>query len=110
MPDGTPIDRDAIAGAVAKMATAQVLGRRDRTSATPRQLLELISVCAAIADAARSCLDASVADSRRAGSSWTEIGQALGVTRQAAFRRFGREPGPSSTREQHVDAPADEDG
>ena len=82
----------AFAAAVTKMASERVLGGRDRASATPAEVLELISVCAAITDSARSCLEASVADARRAGCSWTDVGRALGISRQAAFRRFGKEP------------------
>ena len=35
-------------------------------------------------------LHAAVARARQAGDSWTVIGAALGVTRQAAQKRFGR--------------------
>jgi hypothetical protein len=31
----------------------------------------------------------AVEDSRAAGASWTEIGEALGISRQAARQRFG---------------------
>ena len=40
-------------------------------------------------DAARRELDAAVAAAREAGDSWAVIGTALGVSRQAAFQRFG---------------------
>ena len=39
-------------------------------------------------DKARKELQDAVADARAAGESWTVIGRALGVTRQAAQQRF----------------------
>ncbi|WP_087486277.1 hypothetical protein [Brachybacterium massiliense] len=41
-------------------------------------------------DAAEEELAAAVLAARAAGDSWTMIGAALGVTRQAAQQRFGR--------------------
>lgn len=45
-------------------------------------------------DALRSEVDAAIAVAARrlhtAGHSWTEIGDALGTTRQNAYQRFGR--------------------
>ena len=35
-------------------------------------------------------LRAAIAEARKAGDSWTVIGAALGVTKQAAYQRFGR--------------------
>lgn len=39
---------------------------------------------------AREKLDAAVKGARRAGASWQFIGDLLGVSRQAAFERFGK--------------------
>jgi hypothetical protein len=43
----------------------------------------------------RASLDAAerlaVANLRARGCSWTEIGRGLGITRQAAFKRFGQQ-------------------
>lgn len=53
----------------------------------------------AIIDADRDTLTAqhrlwdAVQEARRQGASWTEVGQALGVTRSAAQQRFGK-PAP----------------
>lgn len=44
-----------------------------------------------LADAARdaqNALEAEVVRLRRLGASWSDIGQALGVTRQSAWARF----------------------
>ncbi len=40
--------------------------------------------------AARAHLDATVCAAREAGDSWTVIGLALGITKQAAAQRFSR--------------------
>jgi hypothetical protein len=39
--------------------------------------------------AAAGALNRTVRDARRAGLSWTQIGAALGTTKQAAQQRFG---------------------
>lgn len=55
---------------------------------------------AAIGRAAQAARDAeeglamTVAQARGAGNSWAQIGQVLGVSRQAAFQRFGRPTDP----------------
>lgn len=43
---------------------------------------------------AGSALQASVGHARSAGRTWQQIGDLLGVTRQAAFQRFGRPADP----------------
>jgi|1186.fasta_scaffold888718_1 hypothetical protein len=40
------------------------------------------------AAALRARLDAAVVTARRAGASWTEVGAALGVSAQAAWKRY----------------------
>lgn len=48
-----------------------------------------------VAEAWQRTIDQDVLDARGAGLSWEEIAAALGVTRQAAARRYaGRDPGP----------------
>jgi hypothetical protein len=44
-------------------------------------------------DAAQAEIVAAVAAAREAGDSWTIIGAALGVSRQAAWERFGKRAG-----------------
>ncbi|MGW0247913.1 hypothetical protein ACWDYH_14890 [Nocardia goodfellowii] len=53
-------------------------------SADPAALAELVSLQDAVANA----VDEAVAGLRDAGVSWTEIGLALGITRQAARQRW----------------------
>lgn len=48
------------------------------------------------ADDARTRLHAAVAAAREAGHTWAEIGDLLGITRQAAFKRFGTPVDPRS--------------
>ena len=48
-----------------------------------------IVAAATALEAARRELADAVAAARDAGDSWTAIGAALGVSRQAAFQRFG---------------------
>ncbi len=55
-------------------------------------ILAELSVAAAAFDAARQSLVDEVERARHAGASWSEIGQALGMTRQGAFQRFGTVP------------------
>ncbi|MFT4189797.1 MAG: hypothetical protein QM621_14630 [Aeromicrobium sp.] len=50
----------------------------------------IIAARKAVADADAE-LRAAVAAAREAGDSWTVIGAALDITRQAAFQRFGRD-------------------
>ena len=54
-----------------------------------RAILAELSVAAAAFEAARRSLADEVERARHAGASWSEIGQALGMTRQGAFQRFG---------------------
>jgi hypothetical protein len=47
-----------------------------------------------LADAANAALQAAIDRARAAGSSWRDIGEVLGTSRQAAFQRFGRPVDP----------------
>jgi hypothetical protein len=64
-------------------------------------ILAELSVAAAAFDAARLSLADEVERARQAGASWSEIGQALGMTRQGAFQRFG------GVRQRHDEAELD---
>ncbi len=52
-------------------------------------ILAELSMAAASFEAARRSLADEVERARHAGASWSEIGQALGMTRQGDFQRFG---------------------
>lgn len=47
---------------------------------------------------AKQVLHATVQQARRDGRTWAEIGEALGISRQAAFKRFGEPVDPSTGR------------
>ena len=47
---------------------------------------------------ARAHLRDAVREARRQGRTWADIGDALGMTRQAAFKRFGETTNPASGR------------
>ena len=81
-----PVTTQALIDAVdARTADAQALTR----------LHIAIEVAAATAGAADAMVDHFVAAARAGGSSWTEIGDRLGVTRQAARQRFAL-PAPTA--------------
>jgi hypothetical protein len=52
--------------------------------------LDLVRRARKVDDLAEQLLKLSVQQSRDAGHTWQEIGDLLGVTRQAAFQRFGK--------------------
>ena len=52
--------------------------------------LATVSVAREVKEDAESLLAAAVHQARAAGHTWQQIGEVLGITRQAAFQRFGR--------------------
>jgi hypothetical protein len=63
-------------------------GTGNWSAKTNEQLLAALMPAEASLDAVRSVLQAQVDTLRRRGISWSEIGGALGVSRQAAWERF----------------------
>lgn len=57
---------------------------------TPPAYLELVRVAQSLESLAEDVLRLTVQQCRDAGNTWQEIGELLGVTRQAAFQRFGK--------------------
>lgn len=53
------------------------------------RLLKRVATAAAAFEAARDALHQAVRTALDDGASWSEIGRVLGVSRQAAFQRFG---------------------
>ena len=88
-PPGARIDRAALVAAVQGVVEDPVrLAHVD--GATPKAgALDRVAVASATLEVARQCLDDAVREAREAGASWVEIGHVLGITRQAAFQRFG---------------------
>lgn len=60
------------------------------TAALPRDPLDALQQLARSETEIDRLRDRLVADARRAGASWTEIGKALGVSRQAAWEFFSK--------------------
>ncbi|WP_370894930.1 hypothetical protein [Janibacter sp. GXQ6167] len=58
--------------------------------------LAAVQAAARSLEAARAALQQAVDEARDAGESWAAIGAALGTSRQAAFKRFGRPRDPRS--------------
>ena len=77
----------ALAGEIAAGAGA-LAGRADDAP------LDAVRAARDLTELAAAALRLSVADARRAGRTWQEIGDLLGVSRQAAFQRFGQPVDP----------------
>jgi hypothetical protein len=59
------------------------------------QPLDRIAAVRALGEQTTAMLSAAVLAARRSGVTWQQVGEVLGVSRQAAFQRFGRpEPAP----------------
>lgn len=71
-------------------------GLRARLAHEPEAYAELVALTAQARDEADALLQEAVAGARAAGLTWDAVGQALGMTKQAAQQRFGRaEPAPA---------------
>jgi hypothetical protein len=93
--------QDDLAEAAEQLAAkARELAARHPTGADGAQAspanpgLDGVRTAAELADLAASALRLAVEEARAAGRTWQEIGDVLGVTRQAAFQRFGHPVDP----------------
>ena len=59
--------------------------------------LELIKVASGVEMQARSLLSEAVNSARSAGTTWSAIGSTLGMSKQAAQKRFAGQPVPSAS-------------
>lgn len=73
----------ALQASTEALLASGVLSREDDWS-------HVIGRAVSIQSAADDVLRAVVAQARRGGATWQVVGDALGVTRQAAFQRYGR--------------------
>jgi hypothetical protein len=79
---------DSCVGICNTILDATPKGSGDWTKMTDAQLLAALKPAEATLDAVRSVLRAQIDALRKRGVSWSEIGTALGVSRQAAWERF----------------------
>jgi Clp amino terminal domain, pathogenicity island component len=80
----TPIRLDDLIGAIKKVHSEPL-----------DQLTDAMIAADHLGDVADHLIGHFVDQARRSGASWTEIGQAMGVTKQAARKRFQpKDPGP----------------
>ena len=79
---------DSCVGACNVILGATPAGSGDWHAMTDTQLLAALKPAEASLDAVRSVLQAQIDTLRRRGISWSQIGDALGVSRQAAWERF----------------------
>lgn len=84
--------RESIAEAVLSAPT----GAREAIAEDPDAALALVDAGRVAAEETSRLLQESVANARSAGHSWDAIGRVIGVSKQAAQQRFGRE-GPPRT-------------
>lgn len=72
---------------------------------TPQRthLLELVAAASTAFEAARAALHDAVRRALDEGATWSEIGDVLGVSRQAAFQRFGPKQAREGLATEHFD-------
>jgi hypothetical protein len=90
---GTDAQRTNAHGAVADVAADGWESFTGASSPSPAGL-ETVLVASELSAAAASALRLSVELARAAGRTWQELGDVLGVSRQAAFQRFGHPVDP----------------
>jgi hypothetical protein len=92
MPNETGAGAVGSAAAGGRAAARGLLGQLlAQESASP--LDAIASIQGAVSEIGEG-MQAAVQRAREAGSTWAEVGQVLGITRQAAFQRFGRPVDP----------------
>lgn len=86
---GDEVVAEAVSGALAEVLP----DLEQRMAADPEALLDLVSVAAKAERHTAELLRSAVNAARAGGHSWEAIGARLGISRQAAQQRFGREQG-----------------
>jgi ClpX C4-type zinc finger len=79
---------DACVGACNTILGATPQGSGDWNAMADAQLLAALKPAETSLDAVRSVLQAQIDALRTRGVSWSQIGDALGISRQAAWERF----------------------
>jgi hypothetical protein len=67
--------------------------------------LKIANRAAAAVRRSEARLDEAVAEARQAGATWTQIGMAVGISRQAAHERWGHMPRPEVCQRTDCDCP-----
>lgn len=79
------------------MASPDMVEWVRKAALAPASALECVESAIVVSEALRSeadeLLDCFVNEARQAGHSWAEIGQRLGVSKQAALKRYGTDDG-----------------
>ncbi|WP_115726791.1 hypothetical protein [Actinomyces culturomici] len=100
---------EELAALVARLDPA-LLARLDDPEARGESGTDLVRATGVVADEAQELLRSAVAAARDTGASWATIGRVLGISRQAAQQRFGKEEdarsAPPSSGSGESDAPA----
>jgi hypothetical protein len=81
-------------GALARRLGAARAGESPTGAGSPTPGLEAVQIANELAATAAVALRLSVDSARAAGRTWQELGYVLGVSRQAAFQRFGHPVDP----------------
>jgi hypothetical protein len=79
---------DACVGICNRVLEANPISFPGWQAMTDDQLLRALKIAEATVDATRSVLRAQIVELRRREISWDAIGNALGISRQAAWERF----------------------
>jgi hypothetical protein len=87
MPNETGTDAAGSAAAGGRAAARGLLGRL--LSEDPASPLDAIAFIQGAASEIGEGMQAAVQRAREAGRTWAEVGDVLGISRQAAFQRFG---------------------
>ncbi|GEM_PF-469450 len=98
-------DGDPVGGQAGRTADTTVRLARRLAAASSGSPAAAVAAARDLAAAAGEALQEAVDRARAAGTSWREIGELLGTTRQAAFQRFGRPVDPRTGTPMSRDVP-----
>jgi hypothetical protein len=102
MPNETGADAVGSAAAGGRAAARDLLGTllsaESAESAEPASPLAAIAFIQGVATETGDGMQAAVQRARAAGRTWAEVGEVLGISRQAAFQRFGKPADPRTGR------------
>ncbi len=106
----TRVDEERLAETLSAALAEAAEGAERRIANDPAAYLDLVAVAAKAESQTVDLLRSAVTAARSAGQSWEAIGARLGISRQAAQQRFGRDQagGASEPEGQVVDAAAGE--